>query len=129
MAFTAGTAVASAVLWIVLLFATDLPLVVAANVILYALAILWVGPATADVTEIAGPRLRGLAIGIFFSTVNLVAYGIGAPLIGKLSDVLGVTGNPQQMRFSLLVCPIACALGALLLWLGGRARAAAATAR
>jgi MFS family permease len=126
MAFTAGTAVASTVLWIVLLFAHNLPLVVAANVVLYALAILWVGPATADVTEIAGPRLRGLAIGIFFSTVNLVAYGIGAPLIGKLSDVLGVAGNPQQMRFSLLVCPIACALGALLLWLGGRARAAAA---
>jgi hypothetical protein len=53
--------------------------------------------------------------------VNLVAYGIGAPLIGCISDRLGVASDPAQMRFSLLVCPIACAAGASLLWLGSRA--------
>ncbi len=96
------------------------------NIVLYALAIMWVGPATADVTDIAGPHTRGLAIGIFFSTVNILAYGIGAPLIGKISDSLGVSTNAEQMRYSLLVCPIACALGAFLLWMGSRARRAAA---
>jgi hypothetical protein len=78
------------------------------------------------VHDLAGPHLRGLAIGIFFSLVNITAYGIGAPLIGKISDVLGVATNPEQMRISLLVCPAACALGAVLLWLGSRARSAAA---
>ena len=59
-------------------------------------------------------NLRGLGIGIFFSTVNIVAYGLGAPLIGRLNDRLGVTANPENMRLALLICP------------GSRARAAGA---
>jgi MFS family permease len=116
MVFTAGAALASAPLWAALVFLADLRAVVAVNVVLYALSILWVGPATADVTEIAGPRLRGLAIGVFFSIVNITAYGIGSPIIGKLSDAYG-------LRHALLVCPAACAAGALFLWMGSRSRA------
>jgi hypothetical protein len=41
-------------------------------------------------------------------------------LIGKLNDLLGVSTNPGLMRYSLLVCPIACALSALMLWRGSR---------
>ncbi|HYH09139.1 MAG TPA: MFS transporter [Thermoanaerobaculia bacterium] len=119
MTFTAGAALLSVPLWIALLYLDNLALVVAVNVALYALAIMWVGPATADVTEIAGPNLRGLAIGVFFSIVNVSAYGVGSALIGKLSDFT------ESMRYALLVCPAACALGALLLWLGSRARTAA----
>jgi len=121
MAFTATAAAISTPLWLGVLFVDDLRVVLAFNIVLYALAILWVGPATADVHDIAGPHLRGIAIGIFFSTVNVVAYGIGSPLIGKISDVLHVTTDPNQMRYSLLVCPVASALGALLLFMGGRA--------
>lgn len=120
--FTAAAAAVSVPIWLAVLFSNNLVLLLALNAILYGLAVMWVGPATADVTEIAGPNLRGLGIGIFFSTVNLVAYGIGAPLIGKVSDLLGVTTNPEQMRYSLLICPITCAIGAVLLWLGSRAR-------
>ena len=122
MAFTSAAAIASVPLWIALLFLDNLTAIVAVNIVLYALAILWVGPATAEVHDIAGPHLRGIAIGVFFSIVNITAYGLGGPLIGKLSDVLGVATNPDQMRYSLLVCPAACALGALLLWMGSRAR-------
>lgn len=127
MAFTSAAALASVPLWIALLFLNDIVALVAVNVVLYALAILWVGPATAEVHDLAGPHLRGLAIGVFFSIVNITAYGIGGPLIGKASDLLGVATNPQQMRYSLLVCPIACGLGALLLWMGSRARRVAAS--
>ncbi|HJW94333.1 MAG TPA: MFS transporter [Thermoanaerobaculia bacterium] len=115
MAFTSFAALVSVPLWIAVLFTNDIPLLVGVNVVLYALAILWVGPATADVTELAGPQLRGLAIGIFFSAVNISAYAIGAPVIGKLSDAYG-------LRYALLVCPAVCAMGAVLLWLGSRAR-------
>src|SRR5216684_6070457 len=101
MAFTAYAAALSVPLWIVVLFASSLTFVVIVNIVLYGLALMWVGPATADVHDLAGPRLRGLAIGI-----------------------LGVAKNPDQMRLSLLVCPIACALGAMLLWMGSRARKA-----
>jgi len=116
MAFTASAALASVPLWIALLFASNVTTLLAINIVLYALAILWVGPATADVHDIAGPHLRGLAIGIFFSAVNIFAYGLGSPLIGKLSDAM-------QLRTALLVCPVACAIGALLLWMGSRTKA------
>jgi MFS family permease len=123
MAFTAAAAAISVPLWIGLLFVNQLAALAVLNVVIYGLALMWVGPATADVHDIAGPNLRGLAIGIFFSIVNIVAYGIGAPLIGKLSDLLGVSTDPQRMRFSLLVCPAAAAVGAALLWMASRARA------
>ncbi|HXG57986.1 MAG TPA: hypothetical protein VNL91_03095, partial [Thermoanaerobaculia bacterium] len=61
-----------------------------------------------------------------FSTVNIVAYGIGSPLIGKASDLLGVASDAGRMRFSLLVCPAASALAALVLWLGAREKRSAA---
>jgi MFS family permease len=128
LAFTSVTALASVPLWLAMLFTSNLTVLLVVNILLYALAILWVGPATADVTEIAGPHLRGLAIGIFFSIVNIAAYGIGSPLIGKVSDLLNVTTNPGQMRYSLLICPAACFLGAIFLWLGSRTRTRRSTA-
>ena len=126
--FTAMAALLSVPLWIALLFTNQLAALLAINIVLYALAILWVGPATADVIDIAGPHLRGLAIGIFFSAVNIFAFGLGAPLIGKLSDALGVATDAGQMRYSLLVCPVACAIGATLLWMASRARVRAGAA-
>jgi MFS family permease len=122
MAFSSWAALASIPLWLGLLFVDNVTLLVSLNVVLFGLALMWLAPASADLHEIAGPNLRGLGIGIFFSTVNIVAYGIGSPLIGRLNDQLGVATNPGQMRLALLVCPIACALAALLLWLGSRAR-------
>ncbi|MEA2572308.1 MAG: hypothetical protein QOI24_4309 [Acidobacteriota bacterium] len=125
MAVTACAALASIPLWLGLLYINNLIVLLLLNVVLYGLALMWVGPAAADIHDIAGPNLRGLGIGIFFSIANIAAYGIGSPLIGRLSDVLGVATNPEQMRIALLVCPAACALSAVLLWMGSRARAGA----
>jgi MFS family permease len=128
MAFSAWAALASIPLWLGLLFVDNVTVLVSLNVVLFGLALMWLAPASADLHEIAGPNLRGLGIGIFFSTVNIVAYGIGSPLIGKLNDHLGVATDHGQMRLALLVCPLACALAALLLWLGSRAREAESAA-
>ncbi len=122
MAFAAAAALACVPLWIGVLFIDNLAFLIAVNVVLYALLLMWVGPGTAQVHDIAGPHLRGLAIGIFFSLINIVAYGIGSPLIGKLSDMLGASGNPDAMRIALLVCPLACLAGSFLLWMGSRAK-------
>src|SRR6266446_4152426 len=121
MRFSMCAALASVPLWLMLLFSDNAPLLLILNCALFALAISWLGPAAADVHEVAGPHLRGLGIGIYFSTVNICAYGIGSPLIGKLNDLLGVSSSPGMMRYSLLVCPAACALSALMLWKGSRA--------
>jgi hypothetical protein len=126
MAFSACAALVSIPLWLGLLFSDNLGLLLALNIPLYGLALIWVAPAAADLHEIAGPHLRGLGIGILFSVVNIMAYLVGSNLIGGLSDVLGMTADPDRMRLALLVCPIACALGAVLLWLGSRARASEA---
>ncbi|HEY0406852.1 MAG TPA: MFS transporter [Pyrinomonadaceae bacterium] len=120
MLFSACAALISIPLWLILLFSGNVALLLIANFILLGLALMWLGPAAADVHDIAGPHLRGLGIGIYFFTVNIVAYGIGSPLIGKLSDWLGVSESPGRMRYSLLLCPLACALSALLLWRGSR---------
>ena len=115
MAFTSAAAAASIPLWLGVLYLDNLALVVACNVVLYGLVLMWVGPATADVTDIAGPNLRGLAIGIFFSIVNLSAYAVGSTAIGKMSDAVGI-------RQALLICPAVSLLAAILLWLGSRTR-------
>src|SRR5258707_98592 len=117
LAFSAKAALVSIPLWLGLLFSNQIVVLVILNVFLFGLALMWLAPASADLHEMSGPHLRGLGIGIFFSTVNLLAYGLGSPPIGKLNDKLGVPVHPEQMRYALLVCPAACAVAARLLWL------------
>jgi len=121
MLFSAFGALLAIPCWIALLFGNSAWLLLAAAFVLLALSLMWLGPAAADVHEIAGPQLRGLGIGIYFFAVNIAAYAIGAPLIGKINDLLGAAQNPGGMRYALLVSPIACVFSALLLWRGSRA--------
>ena len=120
MLFTAAGALCSIPLWLGLLFSDNVWLLLFANFVLLGVSLMWLGPAAADVHDVAGPQLRGLGIGIYFFTVNVAAYGVGAPLIGKLNDWLGVASDASMMRYSLLVCPLACLLSAVLLWRGSR---------
>ncbi|HWS55549.1 MAG TPA: MFS transporter [Pyrinomonadaceae bacterium] len=120
MLFSAYGALLSAPLWLLLLFSESAALLLFANFVLLGVSLTWLGAAAADVHDIAGPQLRGLGVGIYFFSVNLAAYGVGAPLVGRLNDALGVATDPGMMRYALLVCPAAAALAALLLWRGSR---------
>jgi MFS family permease len=120
MLFSAVAALVTIPLWLVLLFSGNVWLLILSNFVLLAVALMWLGPAAADVHDIAGPHLRGLGIGIYFFTINLAAYGVGAPLIGRVNDGLGATADPSMMSYGLLLCPAASALAALLLWRGSR---------
>src|SRR5712671_2628293 len=120
MLFSSVAALIAIPFWIMLIFSNSLSLLLIANFVLLGLSLMWLGPAAADVHDIAGPHLRGLGIGIYFFSVNIAAYAIGSNLIGMLNDRLGASTNPLQMRYSLLICPIACALAALMLRLGSR---------
>jgi len=71
--------------------------------------------------------MNAISIGIYFFSVNIAVYAIGSNIIGKLNDLLGAATSPLQMRYSLLVCPTACALAAVMLWLGSRKLAAQST--
>ncbi|HWT03749.1 MAG TPA: MFS transporter [Pyrinomonadaceae bacterium] len=118
MLFGACAALLAVPFWLGLIFSDKLWMLLAANVFLIALSLIWLGPATAEVHEITGPKLRGLGIAVFIFAVNVASYVVGAPLIGMLNDQLGATENPANMRYSLLVSPLACLVGALLLWRG-----------
>jgi MFS family permease len=120
MLFSAACALATVPLWLGLLFSGNVWLLLAANFVLLGVALMWLGPAAADVHDIAGPHLRGLGVAIYFFTVNMAAYGVGGPLIGRVNDALGAAEDPSMMRYGMLLCPMASALAALLLWLGSR---------
>jgi MFS family permease len=120
MLFSAMAALIAIPFWLMLIFSDSIPFLLLANFVLLGLSLMWLGPAAADVHDIAGPNLRGLGIGIYFFSVNIAAYAIGSNLIGKLNDWLGASVTPLQMRYSLLVCPAACLVAALLLWRGSR---------
>ena len=106
--------------WLLFIFASGPVTLIVANFVLLGLSLVWLGPAAADVHDIAGPHLRGLGIGIYFFTV-IIAFGIGSLVIGQVNDWLGAASNPVLMRYSLLLCPLACLLAALVLWRGSRA--------
>lgn len=108
--------------WLLMIFTDSIPLILLANGVLLFAALGWLGAAAADATEIAGVNLRGLAIAIYFFTVNIAAYLIGSNLIGFLSDKFGATENPAMMRYALLVCPISCLLSAICLFIGSKTR-------
>ncbi|HEX5965177.1 MAG TPA: MFS transporter [Pyrinomonadaceae bacterium] len=119
MLFGALAALIAVPFWLLFIFSGNLLVLLIANLVLLALSLVWLGPAAADIHDIAGPQLRGLGIGVYFFAV-IIAYGIGSLVIGQLSDWLGAATAPLNMRFSMLLCPVACLAAALSLWQGYR---------
>ena len=120
MLFGALAALIAVPFWLLFIFSGHLLLLLIANLVLLALSLVWLGPAAADVHDIAGPELRGLGIGIYFFAV-IIAYGLGSLVIGQLNDWLSATTLPLNMRYSMLLCPLSCLLATLSLWRGYRA--------
>jgi MFS family permease len=108
--------------WLLLIITDNVYLILLANFFLLAAALGWLGAAAADATEIAGVNLRGLAIAVYFFSVNIAAYLIGSNLIGYLNDRFGATEDPAMMRYALLVCPIACLASGICLLIGSFTR-------
>jgi predicted MFS family arabinose efflux permease len=119
MLFGALAALIAVPFWLLFIFSGNLLLLLIANLVLLALSLVWLGPAAADVHDIAGPELRGFGIGVYFFAV-IIAYGIGSLVIGQVNDWLGAATAPLNMRFSMLLCPLACLVATLSLWRGYR---------
>ena len=119
MLFGAFAALTAVPFWLLFIFSGNLLLLLIANLVLLALSLVWLGPAAADVHDIAGPELRGLGIGVYFFAV-IIAYGIGSLIIGQINDWIGAATTPLNMRYSMLLCPLACLFAALSLWQGYR---------
>lgn len=124
MYFGATAALIGAPFWLLLLFSEAPAALIVANAVLLATGLSFLGGAAADVSDLAGPKQRGLAIAIYYFTVNAIGYGLAPPLIGALSDALGAATDPAMLRYALLVCPLALLLSALGLWRGAALRQA-----
>jgi MFS family permease len=120
MLFGALAALIAVPFWLLFIFSGNLLLLLIANLVLLALSLVWLGPAAADVHDIAGPELRGLGIGVYFFAV-IIAFGIGSLIIGQINDWIGAATTPLNMRYSMLLCPLACLVATLSLWQGYRA--------
>jgi MFS family permease len=125
MIFTAIAALFCAVLWSTFLWSGTLSVMIVCYFFLAGMGLVWLGPGAADVHDIVGPRLRGLGVGVYFFTVNIIGYGFGPPIIGRLNDMVGVAQNPSAMVYGLLICPAACLVAALLLFAASRSLQAA----
>ncbi len=106
--------------WFVLLYSNIANVQFISITLLLGLGLAWLGPAAADVNDLAGPKLRGLAVGIYFFTVNLIGLGFGPPIYGKINDVLNVTLYPEAMRQTLLLSPVACLIAGIILFIGSK---------
>src|SRR4030095_10017777 len=104
MLFGSVAALIAVPFWLLFIFSGNLLLLLIANLVLLALSLVWLGPAAADVHDIAGPELRGLGIGVYFFAV-IIAYGIGSLVIGQLNDWLRATPAPLKIRHSMLFFP------------------------
>ncbi len=113
--FGAAVGVLGAFAWATLLTATSLPLALAACAAILALGLAWLGPASADVQDAVPASSRATAISVYTLVVNVIGLGLGAPLVGALSDAAGLDR-------ALWVCPIAALVGAATLAMAARAR-------
>lgn len=114
------SALVSGAIWAVMLFGDNVKFLLMLNIAMQAFSLSWLGASFADLNDIVEPKQRGLAVGVYFFVVNLAGYGIAPLVIGRLNDAMNITENPEAMRLSLLICPIACAVATVVLWLGRR---------
>jgi predicted MFS family arabinose efflux permease len=75
------------------------------------------GPVYAVIVTIAGPQLRGLAVSVMQMSANLIGVGLGAWLIGKVSDTVG---GKDGVAWGIGAALLFCIAGGLLLFLASR---------
>jgi len=75
------------------------------------------GPVNAMIVTQAGPNLRGLAISTVQTSANLIGVGLGAWLIGKISDVVG---GRDGLAWGIGAAMIFCVFGGIFLLLAAR---------
>jgi predicted MFS family arabinose efflux permease len=75
------------------------------------------GPVYAIIVTIAGPQLRGLAVSAVQMSANLIGVGLGAWLIGKVSDTVG---GKNGVAWGIGTAMLFCIAGGMLLLLASR---------
>lgn len=96
---------------------SDIPLVLGFLMIAGFFSASYNGPIYAVIVTIAGTHLRGLAVSAVQMSANLIGVGLGAWLIGKVSDVVGGTDG---IAWGIGTALLFCVAGGVLLLLASR---------
>ena len=75
------------------------------------------GPVYAVIVTLAGPQLRGLAVSAVQMSANLIGVGLGAWLIGKVSDMVG---GKDGVAWGIGTAMLFCIAGSVLLYFASR---------
>ena len=72
------------------------------------------GPSYAAVQRLAGPSRRATAAATYLFVVNLLGLGLGATVIGWLSDRFAVRAGAEALRMAILAVLVCYPCAALL---------------
>lgn len=97
--------------------ADDASLAVAFLMVAGLLSASYNGPVYAVIVTVAGPQFRGLAVSAVQMSANLIGVGLGAWLIGKVSDMVG---GKDGVAWGIGTAMLFCIAGALFLLLASR---------
>ena len=97
--------------------ADDASLAVAFLMVAGLLSASYNGPVYAVIVTVAGPQLRGLAVSAVQMSANLIGVGLGAWLIGKVSDMVG---GKDGVAWGIGTAMLFCLAGGTLLALASR---------
>lgn len=83
----------------------------------FALAFVWNGPVIMAIQHVVAAQDRCAASACFLLVVNLIAFGLGAPLIGVASDAMSAMFAGEALRYAMMVSLVAFIFAAILLFL------------
>jgi predicted MFS family arabinose efflux permease len=80
----------------------------------------FVGPAYAMSQALVPLRMRARAAAILLFVLNIIALGLAAPVVGKISDLLQPRFGTDALRYALLTGMITGLIGAYCYWRAAR---------
>jgi predicted MFS family arabinose efflux permease len=82
-----------------------------------AFSLAWLGPVIGAITGLVPAHMRATASAMFLFINNLIGLGLGALVIGIISDALTLRFGEESLRYSAMVTTSLYALAALLMGL------------
>jgi predicted MFS family arabinose efflux permease len=93
------------------------PVAIAALSVSVVGSYLYTGACHVVAQSLARPRMRAITASIMLFSMNLLGYGLGAPIAGLVSDALG---GGDAIRYALAIMNIVLAWACLHYWLASR---------
>jgi MFS family permease len=82
-----------------------------------ALSLAWLGPVVGAITGLVPPHMRATASAMFLFINNLIGLGLGALVIGTISDALAERFGDEALRYSAMATTSLYVVAAVLMGL------------